>query len=94
MPTSSVTGSISVLLQPKLLNHTPLGDGFFNITNRVMFSESGNDSTFEFTQSSDGNQSTAKFSLFTMFPISATRWSGYSGATVDNKVANALVDPA
>ncbi|CAB4174727.1 hypothetical protein UFOVP1131_59 [uncultured Caudovirales phage] len=93
MPTSNVTGSISVLLQPKLLNHTPLGDGFFNITNRVMFSESGNDSTFEFVQSSDGNQSTAKFSLFTMFPISVTRWSGYSGATVDDKVANALVDP-
>jgi len=93
MPTSNVTGSISVRLQPKLLNHTPLGDGFFDVTKRVMFSESGNDETFEFTQSSDGNQSTAKFSLFTMFPISITRWSGYSGANVDAKVAAALADP-
>jgi hypothetical protein len=93
MPTSNVTGSISVRLQPKLLNHTPIGDGFFDVTKRVMFSESGNDQTFEFTQSSDGNQSTAKFSLFTMFPISITRWSGYAGANVDEKVANAVIDP-
>jgi hypothetical protein len=86
------TGTITVKIKPKLLNHTPVGDGFFDITPRISFSEGGADSSFTFTESSDGSLGEAKFSMFTMFPLSITDWSSYSGATVDDKVQNALND--
>lgn len=86
------TGTITVKIKPKLLNHTPVGDGFFDITRRISFSEGGADSSFTFTESSDGSLGEAKFAMFTMFPLSITDWSSYSGATVDDKVQNALND--
>lgn len=86
------TGTITIKIKPKLLNHTPVGDGFFDITRRVSFSEGGSDSAFTFTESSDGSLGEAEFSMFTMFPISITPWSSYTGATVDDKVQAALND--
>jgi hypothetical protein len=87
------TGTITIKIKPKLLNHTPLGDGFFSITSRVSFSEGGSDSAFTFTESSDGSLGEAQFSMFTMFPHSITSWPGYSGASVDDQVQAALNDP-
>lgn len=86
------TGTITIKIKPKLLNHTPVGDGFFDITRRVSFSEGGADSAFTFTESADGSLGEAQFSMFTMFPISITPWSSYTGATVDDKVQAALND--
>jgi hypothetical protein len=86
------TGTITVKIKPKLLNHTPVGDGFLEITRRISFSEGGADSGFTFTESSDGSLGELQFSMFTMFPLSTTDWSAYTGATVDDKVQNALND--
>jgi hypothetical protein len=86
------TGTITVKIKPKILNHTPVGDGFFDITRRISFSEGGADSSFTFTESSDGSLGEAKFTMFTMFPLSTTDWSSYSGATVDDKLQTALND--
>jgi len=88
---ASYTGTITVKIQPKLLDYTSLSD-FVDITNRVIFSEGG-DSSFTFTQSSEGSQAGASFSLFTMFPISTTKWSSYTGATDLIKAQAALNDP-
>jgi hypothetical protein len=88
---ASYTGTITVKIQPKLLDYTSLSD-FVEITNRVIFSEGG-DSSFTFTQSSEGSQAGASFSLFTMFPISTTKWSSYTGATDLIKAQAALNDP-
>jgi hypothetical protein len=86
------TGTITVKIKPKLLNHTPVGDGFLDITRRISFSEGGADSSFTFTESSDGSLGEAQFTMFTMFPLSITDWSNYSGATVDDKLQTALND--
>lgn len=88
---ANYTGTITVKIQPKLLDYTSLSD-FVDITSRVVFSEGG-DSSFTFTQSSDGSQSSATFSIFTMFPLSATKWSSYTGATELLKATAALADP-
>lgn len=88
---ANYTGTITVKIQPKLLDYTSLSD-FVDITSRVIFSEGG-DSSFTFTQSSDGSQSSATFSIFTMFPLSVTKWSAYTGATDLLKATAALADP-
>jgi hypothetical protein len=88
---AQVTGTIIVKIQPKLLDYPTLSD-FVDVTSRVMFLDGGSES-FTFTQSSDGSQATANFSIYTMFPISNTRWSSYAGATNIVKATAALADP-
>lgn len=88
---ASYTGTIAVKIKARLLGHTPIGDGFLDITKRVAFAD-GASSTFTFTESTDGSLSSLEFSIFTMFPNSTLDWSAYPGADVDAKAQAALDD--
>jgi hypothetical protein len=88
---ASYTGTITVKIKARLLGHTPIGDGFLDITKRVAFMD-GSSSSFTFTESTDGSLSSLDFSIFTMFPNSTLDWSAYPGADVDAKAQAALDD--
>jgi hypothetical protein len=88
---ASYTGTITVKIRPRLLGHTPAGDGFFDITKRIAFGD-GSSPAFTFSNSSDGSLSTLNFMMYTMFPNSTSHWSAYTGATDDLKVQAALDD--